>query len=181
MANLYDIAQELIDTMEYEVDIETGEMLEGAELESKINEIQMTLSDKMDNIACYIKNLESDVEAFKKEKQNIEARQKSSKNKADGLKKYLNNFIKLQFTNMETGEVDMEKLSKFKFETPRCKLSYRKSVGVEITDLTKVPSEYVKIKELKEDDINKTELKELLKSGDTEFARLSESRNLQIK
>lgn len=181
MANLYDIKQELIDTIEYEVDLETGECLEGDDLNAKIDEIQMTLSDKMDNIACYIKNLESDVEAFKLEKQKLEARQKTAKNRAEGLKKYLNNFIRIQHTNLETGEVDMEKLGKFKFETPRCKLSYRKSVGVEITDLTKVPSEYIKEKELKEDDVKKTELKELLKNGDTEFAKLVENKNLQIK
>lgn len=181
MANLYDIAQELIDTIEYEVDIESGEVLEGYDLESKINEIQMTLSDKMDNIACYIKNLESDVEAFKVEKQKIEARQKTAKNRAEGLKKYLNNFIKLQFTDRETGEIDMDKLGKFKFETPRCKLSYRKSVGVEITNLRKVPNEYIKEKELKDEDVKKTELKELLKGGDTDFAKLVENKNLQIK
>ena len=181
MANLYDIARELIDTIEYETDLETGEVLEGYDLEAKINEIQMTLSDKMDNIACYIKNLESDVESFKVEKQKLEARQKIAKNRAERLKKYLNNFIRLQFTDSSTGEVNMDKLGKFKFETPRCKLSYRKSVGVEITDLSKIPTEYIKVKEITEDDVKKTELKELLKNKETDFAKLVESKNLQIK
>lgn len=181
MANLYEINQELIDTIEYEVDVESGECLEGYDLDSKINEIQMTLSDKIDNIACYIKNLESDVEAFKVEKQKLEQRQRVARNRAESLKKYLNGFIRLQNTDMETGELDMEKLGKFKFETPRCKLSYRKSVGVEITDLNKVPSEYIKPFIPTESDVKKTELKELLKSGDTEFAKLVENKNLQIK
>jgi hypothetical protein len=57
---LYEINQQLMDAVEYSVDPETGELLDGKELEDKINEIKLSLDDKISNIACFIKSLEAE-------------------------------------------------------------------------------------------------------------------------
>ena len=144
--NLYDINEQLQNAVEFCVD-ENGEILEGQLLFDKISELEMALDDKMENIACYIKNLASDVEALKTEKKSIDARIKSKNNKIDHLKNYLSMFM--QFNNIP------------KFETPKCVVSFRKSQSVEIVDMDKIPQEYVTTNvEVKPD---KAELKKFLK------------------
>ena len=91
--NLYDINQVLIDTIEMGVDVETGEILEGQNLDDKINQLSMALDEKMENIACYIKNLTSDIEALKTEEDNLKKRRKSKENQTEYLKRYLSNFF----------------------------------------------------------------------------------------
>lgn len=168
--NLYDIRQELIDTMEYGVDVETGEMLEDYDLQAKLDELSMKLDDKIENIGCYIKNLKSDAEALKQEKLNLAQRQKVVENKVEGLTKYLSNFMKMN-------EIP-------KFETPKVKLSFRKSTTVDITDLSKVPQEYIKDRELKDSDVKKTDIKNYLKVHKDEKidgVELVDNQNIQIK
>ena len=180
MANLYDVNQDLINLIEWSVD-ENGEILEGEELAKKYDEFEMALSDKIENTALWIKNLESDIEAFKSEKQKLAQRQKTIENKLEWAKKYLNSFITNQHRN-ENGEIDKVSLNKYKFETPKLKISYRKSATIEITDLTKVPKKFIKVKPLEEKDIDKTQIKELLKQGKSfEFAKLNENVNMSIK
>lgn len=181
MANLYEIAQDLIDTLDYEVDTETGEVLEGEDLKKRIDELQMTLTDKIDNIGAYIKNLESDVESFKIEQKKLMERRKVAENKITRLRNYLDKFIRLQFTN-EDGEVDTEKLKKYKFETPRTKISYRKSDKIVITDIDSVPQEFIKEHKITEDDIMSSEIKKLIKSGtNVDYANIVENTNLSVK
>ena len=168
--NLYDISEQLQNAVEFCVD-ENGEILEGQLLFDKISELEMALDDKMENIACYIKNLESDVEALKTEKKSIDARIKSKNNKIDHLKNYLSMFM--QFNNIP------------KFETPKCVVSFRKSTSVEVTDVNKIPKEY--IKEKVEVSPDKTALKIFLKGKDAEECNkeygcyLSENKNIGIK
>ena len=81
MATLYEIAESLANTMEYEVDVETGECLSEEELKIKLDELNMTMSEKIENIGKFIKNLDSDVEAFKIEQKKLLARRKTAENK----------------------------------------------------------------------------------------------------
>ena len=169
--NLYDINQQLIDTVEMGIDVDTGVILEGQLLDDKINELAMALDDKMENIACYIKNLNADYEALKAEKQAIDKRMKTKQNKVEYLKKYLSTF-------MQANDIP-------KFETPKCAVSFRKSTSVEVTDMTKIPKEY--IKEKVELSLDKTELKKFLKGKDIEECNkeygcyLSENKNIGIR
>ena len=69
--NLYDIDQRLVTLLEERFDIEDGVLCETEEeLAKKIDEVSLDLDTKIENIGCYIKNLESDVEALKKEEDN---------------------------------------------------------------------------------------------------------------
>ena len=167
MANLYSINELLFNAIEYGVD-ENGEILEGQELDNKINEISMALDDKMENIACYVKNLQSDVDALKAEAKTLTQRAKTKENQIEYLKRYLSNF-------MQMNEIP-------KFETPKCKVSFRKSSSVEITDIAKVPKKFKTI--VKETKVDKTELKKYLatlKDNKCAGAYILEKSNIGIK
>ena len=110
-----------------------------------------------------VKNLESDAEQLKAEKQAFEQRQRVALNKAEWLKKCVQN-----------------SLAGVRFTTARVAVSYRKSTAVEYTgDVNKLPEDCIK---RKEPEVNKTELKKLL-AGGTKIpgARLVERQNMQIK
>lgn len=163
--NVWEINQALIDTIDMNIDVETGEILEGANLKNAIDNLQMQLDTKIENIACYIKNLNSDAEQLKKEEDNLNNRRKSIENRSKSLVNYLNNFMTMN--------------NKTKFETPKCKISYRKSTVVNIIDVNKIPKDYV----LKKVDVNvdKNSLKDYLKTNKCEGAELITNNNIQIK
>ena len=75
MANLYEISQEIMDA----VDFETGEILDPEALDALI----MERDKKIENIACWIKNLTSDAAAYKAEKDVFAERQKQAEAEAD--------------------------------------------------------------------------------------------------
>ena len=77
----------------------------------------------------------------------------------------------------------MDAQGRDKIKTALFSLSFRTSTRVEITDLTTVPSEYIKTRPLTEDDVKKTELSKYLReTGEVLlWARLEAGRSLQIK
>ena len=105
---LYEINGEL----EKLIDSETGEI---ANIEA-FEQLSMERETKLENIALWIKNLDSDATAIKAEEKALAARRQTMENRADGLKDYL-------ALMMGDGE---------KLETPRVKLSWRKSESVKI-------------------------------------------------
>ena len=154
MANLYEINDDILAC----VDMETGEVID----EDKLQQLQMKFDEKVEGIACWIKNLLSDAAAIKAEKDNLAEREKACKNKAESLKRSLQSAL--------GGE---------KFKTAKVSISYRKSESVEIADGAKIPDEYLKYLE---PEVKKTDLKKAIKSGETfEGVSLVEKQNIQIK
>lgn len=179
MANLFEIDEQLRMLEEYMVDIETGEILSEEEFYKKLDEVQMALYDKIENTMCFYKNLMSDVESFKAEEKRISERRKIKENLAERLKKRIDSYIVHQFTDDE-GNIDTASLNKWKMETPKVKLSYRKSDAVEITDINKLPKEF--IKEKIEYSADKISLKKALVNGDKiDGATIVTNYNMQIK
>ena len=85
----------------------------------------------------------------------------------------------MKYTN-EDGVVDTDSLNKFKMETPRMKLSYRKSDSVDVYDIDSLPKEY--IKEKVEVSADKTALKKDIKSGkEINGAKIVTNLNMQVK
>lgn len=179
MANLYEISQQLQILEEFMIDPETGEFLDEESFNAKFDEIQMALSEKIENSMCFYKNLQSDIEAFKEEEKKLAQRRKVKENLAERVKNRIDNYVTMQFTD-EEGNVDKDNLNKWKFETPRVKLSYRKSDSVEVSDINLLPKEYVKEKiELSAD---KTALKKALKDGkEINGATIVTKLNMQVK
>ena len=160
---LYEINSEL----ENLIDTETGEIADIAFFE----QLSMERTAKIEGIALFIKNLDSDATALKAEETALSERRKAAENTSARLKAFL--------TSMLTdGE---------KFETPRVKLSWRKSKSVRVLIPESDFIEWAKIVNpallsFTEPTISKSAIKEVLESGgEITAATIVESNNLQIK
>ena len=171
---LYEIDSRLETLFSQGFDEETGEIFESEEeLAKAIDDVQLDLQTKIENIGCYIKNLEAEVEAFKKEEDNLEKRRKSAENKIDGLKKYLNGYLSACYPN------DSDR-AKWKFKSPKVVLGYRKSTSVEVPDIEKLDKKYLKV--TTKVDPDKKAIGEAIKNGeDVQGAFLKQKINLNIK
>jgi outer membrane murein-binding lipoprotein Lpp len=83
--NLYQINEEI----EKCIDTETGEILD---LEA-LDKLAMERDTKIENLACWYKNLMADAEALKAEKNAFAKRENAAKNKADSIKRYLSSVL----------------------------------------------------------------------------------------
>lgn len=164
MSSLYKINEQInaiLDTGFY-IDEVTGEFYGPEELEA----LQVAQDEKIESIACYIKNLTAEVEALKAEETSLAERRKAKERKIENIKEYLTNCLRTA--------------GKAKFETSKCALSFRKSTAVEISDtfFDDAPDWLIRIK--KEPD--KTAIKKLLQSGQAvKGAALIEKESLQVK
>ena len=69
----------VLDALDNLVDMETGEITDEEQFEllrTELDALAEKKEEKISNIACWIKQLESDAEAIKKEKMKLAARQK---------------------------------------------------------------------------------------------------------
>lgn len=155
MANLYQIDQGILECLNFE----TGEIIDPERLES----LQMERNQKIENVACWIKNLLSDAEAIKAEKDALADREAKCRKKAEDLKNWLGIALEGQ-----------------KFSSARCAVSFRKSTKLEVLDEDIIPRAYmVETVSYKPD---KQLIKEVLKDGQTiNGCRLVENQNIQIK
>ena len=83
--NLYQINAEI----ENCIDTETGEILDVEAL----NNLALERDTKIENLACWYKNLMADAEALKAEKNAFAEREKAAKNKAESIKRYLSSVL----------------------------------------------------------------------------------------
>lgn len=167
MASLYELDQRLQFITNDLVDIDTGEIIQDENTYYQlIDECVMALDEKVENIACYIKSLKSDIEAFKNEETILAKRRKVMENKVDGLNNYLSNFL-------QSKEIP-------KFSTPKCSVSFRKSKSVEVDDINKIPQEFTRVKtEISPD---KKAIKDAILNGiDINGAKLIEKTSMTIK
>ena len=172
--NLYDIDERLVTLIEEHFDTVDGVIFEtDKDLQDAIDKVALDLDKKIENIGCYIKNLEAEVEAFKKEEDNLEKRRKSAENKIEGLKKYLNGYLSACYPN------DSDR-AKWKFKSPKVVLGYRKSTSVEVPDIEKLDKKYLKV--TTKVDPDKKAIGEAIKNGeDVQGAFLKQKINLNIK
>lgn len=155
---LFEIDKALMD-FEFEVDEETGEILNASDLD----ELQMARQDKIENIGLYIKNLEAEKEAVKHEKDNFADREKRLGKKIESLKGYLGYALQGQ-----------------KFSTPKVAVSFRKSESVLIKNESLIPDEYCEFTTTRKP--NKKTIKDALKEGkELMGVELLEKQNIQIK
>lgn len=153
-----------LDKMLDAVDEETGEIIDidPSELE-QLNEAR---EQKLENIALYIKNLESDAKAIKEEEKNLKERRERSEKKAERLRKLLSDSI------LNNGDDH--------FETSRCSVTFRASDTVEIDDMDLIDDAYIKVvTDYKPD---KAALKKAIKAGiKIDGCHLESHNNIQIK
>lgn len=174
MANLYEIDSRLTTLFNEGWDEETGEIYENQEeLDKAIDAVSLDLDTKIENIGCFIKNLESDVEALKKEEDNLKARRRTAENKIESLKKYLNGYLQAVYPNDDDRR-------KWKFKSPKVVLGYRKSTTVEVSNIEALSDEFLNLKI--ETTPNKKAIKEALTKGEkVEGAYLKDNINLSVR
>ena len=155
MRSLYEIDNEILDC----VDMETGEIVDVEKLET----LEMEREKKIEGVILWRKDLLAEAEAVKNEARNLSNRARALENKAEQLKSWTENAL--------NGD---------KFKTERCSVSYRKSSGVVIDDVHALPVEVWK--DLSEDWISKTKIKEFIDQGkEIKGAHIEEKQSIIIK
>lgn len=148
------------------VDPETGEI---ADYEAFVA-LDMERTTKLENMACWVKDLKASAVAIATEIKTLTDRKRSLENKAVRLADYLGQAL--------CGE---------KLTTPKCAVSWRKSKAVEVDDPAHVVAA---LEKAGRDDclryamptVNKTAVKALLEAGEeVEGCHLVERQNIQIK
>lgn len=144
---LYEIDKAIVIATEMAVDPETGEINDEAMLQT-LEQLKIDREHKIENIGCYVKNLEADAKAIKEESRNLAARAKAAENKAEHLRQYM------QFC-----------LGEEKFQTPRLSVSFRhtKKVEVDADMLDAIPDQYLRFKDPEPD---KKAIGDALKAGE---------------
>ncbi len=170
MSSLYEIESGIIELLENGfnlacIDAETGEIDE-AKAAEYLEALQLERGEKVENIALYIKSLDSEAAAIKAEEKNLQARRTAKERKAERLREYLKS--------------SMLAFNEKKFETARVALSFRSSKQVIVTDIDKLDKAYVK--EKVEYSADKTAIKKAIESGAViDGAYIEEKQNLNIK
>lgn len=136
--NLFEINQQISEC----VDFETGEIIDIEKLEA----LSMERDSKIENVACWIKNLEDDIRGLDAQEKAFKERKEKAKKKVESLKKYL------------SGALDGQK-----FSTARCMVSFRRTSKVNVLDESIIPAEYMTEKVTREP--NKTAIGAAIKAG----------------
>lgn len=161
--SLYQINQDYENCLSQVIDTDTGEVL-NENLIEVLNNIQMALEEKALNTAYVIRKLDSRIDAIKNEIDRLKKLKEMAESAEERLKKYLQE-------NIPEGQ---------KIQGDLITISWRKSESVEISDVSKIPKEYIKTKI--EESPDKTTIKEALKSGkQVPGAELVSKNNLQIR
>lgn len=151
--NLYEIDQAILSLVD-----ENGEVLNYEAFE----DLQMQRERKIEGVGLWVKNLTSNAAEIREEEKALAERRKAMENKAKRLRDYL-----------------VLALAGERFETPRLRISYRKSETVEVKDVRDLAPEYVTIEA---PEPNKTAIKAAIKAGiHVHGAELVEHQNIQIR
>ena len=134
--------------------------------------MEQELVRKAENIAVYIKNMESEAKTLKAEEDKLKARRQAKENAAKRMREYLMGCMK---------QANISKI-----DEPRAVISVRNNPeSVEISDETEFigwAADHDEYLRYKAPEINKTAVKNALKSGaEIPFAALTRSQSLTIK
>ena len=162
MATLYEINQNILNCITtaegMTVNTETGEVIDLEALE----QLELERSEKIRNIALWIKNLKSDVTALDAEEKAFKARKDAAKRKAEQLSGYLASVL------------NGEKVTGTDFA-----ISWRKSTAVNVLDEKALPPTFLVPQPPK---VDKTGISKALKNGEAvSGAELVERQNMTIK
>lgn len=155
MRPIYEIDNDILSC----VDTETGEIID----QEKLDALEIEREKKIEGVILWRKDLLAEADAVKKEAQNLSKRAKSCENKAEQLKNYISYVL--------GGE---------KFKTERCSVSYRNTQSIVIDNVNLLPVDVWK--DVTEDWISKTKIKEMLEAGqEVKGAHQEEKQSIIIK
>lgn len=156
--NLYELSTAFQQVQNMDLDPEV--------MQDTLDSIEDAIENKAENIAKLVRNLESDVSAYKEEEDRLKTKRQATENKVKWLKTYLEDNMKL------TG--------KTKFKSGMFNFSIQKNpASVNITDEKIIPEEFLIQQPPK---VDKTSLKEILKRGiEVPGAELKQTEGLRIR
>lgn len=156
--NLYELSLAFQEVQNMDLDSEV--------MKDTLDSIEDAIENKAENIAKLIRNLESDVVAYKEEEDRLKTKRQATENKVKWLKTYLEDNMKL------TG--------KTKFKSGMFNFSIQKNpASVNITDEKIIPEEFLIPQQPK---VDKTSIKEILKRGiKVPGAELKQTEGLRIR
>ena len=156
--NLYELSVAFQEVQNMDLDPEV--------MQDTLDSIEDAIENKAENIAKLIRNLESDVTAYKEEEDRLKTKRQATENKVKWLKTYLEDNMKL------TG--------KTKFKSGMFNFSIQKNpASVNITDEKAIPEEFLIQQPPK---VDKTSLKDILKRGiEVPGAELKQTEGLRIR
>lgn len=128
----YEIKNAMLDTLDIFLESEQDEM-DRENYKDVMEYLKEELENESSNIVRYIRNLELENIVAKSEIDRLAELRKSRERKITSLKNYIKSIL-----------LD---LNRKKIETDLGNLSLRKTTSVEIIDVTKIPKEYLVIKE----------------------------------
>ena len=154
MRPLYEIKKDIADL----IDMETGEILDI----DKLDALNLEVKEKNHGVALGIKNLEAEAEMVKAEAKKFNDRARAIQNRIDGLKTWMQNALEGQ-----------------EFDDGAVKIRYRTTKACLITDMGKVPNEWLKEQE---PIYRKVDMLKAMKDGETiPGAEIEERQSLNIK
>lgn len=172
--SIYEVCETIKTILEtgFALDYETGEVVEGADMEKILADLEMEKTAKIEGLACYAKNLLSEAAELKAEEASLKNRRQQKEKKAESIKGFLGRL--------------MAAYGDKKIETTRAVVQIRASQAVEIVD-PKAFLNYAKFQDeslvrIKAPEPNKEEIKRRLKAGeDVPGAVLVERESLSIR
>lgn len=154
--------------------IEDGTIEDPQAIDDTLEGIQQEFDEKCESIACLYKSIAAEADALEAEAKSLSERAIYKRRACDRLRNYVAN--------------NMRSIGQEKLETPRCRLSFRKSESLNIIDdktlfnslrsagLGELAQEEVSIK------FDKTGIKKALRDGTSlDGAEVITNKNLQIK
>ena len=129
---LYEIKNGMIDTLDIFLESEQTE-IDGKNYEYVMTYLKEELKGKSSDLIKYIRNLELEIMVVKLEIERLEDLKKGKEKKIKSIKSYIKRIL-----------LDLDKK---KVETELGNVSLRKTTSVEITDISKIPKEYLVVKE----------------------------------
>ena len=147
------------------IDEETGELISVAQA---LDALRMEREAKLENVACWVKNLSAEADAIREEENRLIKRRKAAETKAANLKAWL-----LAAMTREDGTTD-------KLKTGRVSISVKRNPPSTVVDDELLPSTY-KVAKITYQANKELIKRELLAGGEVPGAHLEYGRSVVIK
>lgn len=147
------------------IDEETGELVSVAQA---LDALRMEREAKLENVACWVKNLSAEADAIREEENRLVKRRKAAETKAANLKAWL-----LAAMTREDGTTD-------KLKTGRVMVSVKRNPPSTVVDDELLPSTY-KVAKITYQANKELIKRELLSGGEVPGAHLEYGRSVIIK
>ena len=147
------------------IDAETGELVSVAQA---LDALRMEREAKLENVACWVKNLSAEADAIREEENRLLKRRKAAETKAANLKAWL-----LAAMTREDGTTD-------KLKTGRVMVSVKRNPPSTVVDDALLPSSYT-VAKITYQATKELIKRELLAGGEVPGAHLEYGRSVVIK